>query len=203
MPLLIPLSIHDPFSMWKKSTSTQVFSVNATVLLSLSLNQWYFLVSLSEPGQPASGRPAHHIINMLSFFVKWSHALDHFFLHHDPFFMQVSSSSDVWIWCHCLAMCNYQKKMPKSIKGSDRVGGIWFWWIGQFGTSSQLEPVLYSRLYSQVDCADVIIQFSKFVTLTHGSAHFKQEVLSGNTTSHRGTVVMAISKTTKGSTNWW
>ncbi len=78
--------------------------------------------------------------------------------HPDSFLLQVSSSTDTWVWRHCFAMSNCQKKMPASIKGIDKPGGVRFQWTSQFGTSSQLEPVPDS--YRCESGIDPLIQLS-------------------------------------------
>ena len=54
------------------------------------------------------------------------------------FLLQGLSSIDTWVWFRCFALHNCQKNMQASIKWNDKLRGIWFWWSGQFGTSSQM-----------------------------------------------------------------
>lgn len=53
---------------------------------------------------------------------------------------------------HSFAFWNCQKRMPASMKAVNTLGGIRFHWIGWFGISSQLEPVLNFHPYTAGWC---------------------------------------------------
>lgn len=65
-----------------------------------------------------------------------------------PSFLQVSSSAGSWVWGQCFAMQKCWENMLASIKRTDELRGVRFWWIRQFWTSS---TVTGSRLPSLSD----------------------------------------------------
>lgn len=89
---------------------------------------------------------------------KWKKSAWPFNIRHSPSLKDVQTGSNALDYFFISAvtppLCQYfmmhycQKATQTSIQGIDKLWGKWFWWMTQFGSDSQLEPVPNLNRYS-------------------------------------------------------